>query len=54
MKNSLKLLLLSSVLVLNPIKHSFAEEVELDHIAAVVNSNVVLESEVKDLSLIHI
>ena len=49
MKNSLKLLLLSSVLVLNPIKHSFAEEVELDHIAAVVNSNVVLESEVKDL-----
>ena len=49
MKNSLKLLLLSSVLVLNPIKHSFAEEVELDRVTAIVNNGVVLESEVKDL-----
>ena len=49
MKNSLKLLLLSSVLVLNPIKHSIAEEIKLDRVAAVVNDGVVLESEIKDL-----
>lgn len=35
--------------MLNPIKHSFAEEVELDRVTAIVNNGVVLESEVKDL-----
>lgn len=49
MKNSLKLLLLASVLVLSTTKHSLAKEVELDRVAAVVNDGVVLESEVKDL-----
>lgn len=49
MKNSLKLLLLGSVLALSSAKYSFAEEVELDRVTAVVNDGVVLESEVKDL-----
>ncbi|WP_425429882.1 peptidylprolyl isomerase SurA [Cognaticolwellia beringensis] len=49
MKNSLKLLLLSSVFILSSLEQSLAAEVELDRVAAVVNSGVVLESEVKDL-----
>ncbi len=49
MKNSLKLLLLSSVFILSSLGQSQAAEVELDRVAAVVNSGVVLESEVKDL-----
>ena len=49
MKNSLKLLLLSSVFILSSYEQSIAAEVELDRVAAVVNSGVVLESEVKDL-----
>jgi peptidyl-prolyl cis-trans isomerase SurA len=49
MKNSLKLLLLGSVLVFNFTSYSFAEEIELDRVAAVVNDGVVLESEIKDL-----
>jgi len=49
MKNSLKLLLLGSVFILSSFEQSLAVEVELDRVAAVVNSGVVLESEVKDL-----
>jgi peptidyl-prolyl cis-trans isomerase SurA len=49
MKNSLKLLLLSSVFILSSLGKCMAVEVELDRVAAVVNSGVVLESEVKDL-----
>lgn len=49
MKNSLKLLLLSSVMMLNSTQNVIAEEVELDRVAAVVNDGVVLESEVNDL-----
>jgi peptidyl-prolyl cis-trans isomerase SurA len=49
MKNSLKLLLVSAVLMLNSTTQSFAEEVTLDRVAAVVNDGVVLESEVKAL-----
>lgn len=49
MKNSLKLLLLSSVMMLNSTQNVLAEEVVLDRVAAVVNDGVVLESEVKDL-----
>ncbi|MGB2742612.1 MAG: peptidylprolyl isomerase SurA [Cognaticolwellia sp.] len=49
MKNSLKLLLLSSVFIFNSPNQALADEVELDRVAAVVNSGVVLESEVKDL-----
>lgn len=49
MKNSLKLLLVSSVLVLSSFTSSQAAEVVLDRVAAVVNTGVVLESEVKDL-----
>ena len=49
MKNSLKLLLLSSVFILSSFEQTQAVEVELDRVAAVVNSGVVLESEVKDL-----
>ncbi len=49
MKNSLKLLLLSSVFILSSFGQTQAVEVELDRVAAVVNSGVVLESEVKDL-----
>ena len=49
MKNSLKLLLLSSVFILSSFEQSQAVEVELDRVAAVVNNGVVLESEIKDL-----
>lgn len=49
MKNSLKLLLLGSVFILNSLGQPQAAEVELDRVAVVVNSGVVLESEVKDL-----
>jgi peptidyl-prolyl cis-trans isomerase SurA len=49
MKNSLKLLLLGSVLSFSSIGQAFAAEVELDRVAAIVNSSVVLESEIKDL-----
>jgi len=49
MKNSLKLLLLGSVFILNSFGQPQAAEVELDRVAVVVNSGVVLESEVKDL-----
>ena len=49
MKNSFKLILLSSMFILSAPKQSLAAEVELDRVAAVVNSGVVLESEVKDL-----
>lgn len=49
MKNSLKLLLLSSVMMLSSTQNVLAEEVVLDRVAAVVNDGVVLESEVKDL-----
>ena len=49
MKNSLKLLLLSSVFIFNSLEQALADEVELDRVAAVVNTGVVLESEVKDL-----
>ena len=49
MKNSLKLLLLSSVFIFNSTNQALADEIELDRVAAVVNTGVVLESEVKDL-----
>ena len=49
MKNSLKLLLLGSVFIFSSLEQSLAVEVELDRVAAVVNSGVVLESEIKDL-----
>ncbi|SEK75866.1 periplasmic chaperone for outer membrane proteins SurA [Colwellia chukchiensis] len=49
MKNSLKLLLLSTLFMFSSAQQSLANEVELDRIAAVVNSGVVLESEVQDL-----
>ena len=49
MKNSFKLILLSSMFILSTPEQSLAAEVELDRVAAVVNSGVVLESEVKDL-----
>ncbi|MBA6389499.1 peptidylprolyl isomerase SurA [Colwellia sp. BRX10-3] len=49
MKNLFKLLLLSSVLIVSSLEQAQAAEVELDRVAAVVNSGVVLESEVKDL-----
>ncbi|ARD46527.1 peptidylprolyl isomerase [Colwellia sp. PAMC 21821] len=45
----MKLLLVSSVFILSSLEQSLAAEVELDRVAAVVNSGVVLESEVKDL-----
>jgi len=49
MKNILKLILVTtacSAISLAPVQ---AEEIELDRVAAVVNSGVVLESEIKDL-----
>lgn len=49
MKNSLKSLILSSTLLLASITQVSAKEIEVDRVAAVVNSGVVLESEVKDL-----
>ncbi|AZQ83258.1 peptidylprolyl isomerase SurA [Colwellia sp. Arc7-635] len=49
MKNSLKLLLLGSVLSFSSIGQAFAAEVELDRVAVIVNTSVVLESEIKDL-----
>lgn len=49
MKNSLKLLLISSTFILNSFNATLAAEVELDRVAAVVNGGVVLESEVNDL-----
>lgn len=49
MKNSLKNLFIASVLLFSSIEHVFAEQIALDHIVAVVNGGVVLESEVTDL-----
>lgn len=49
MKNSLKSLILSSTLLLASLTQVSAKEIEVDRVAAVVNSGVVLESEVKDL-----
>ena len=49
MKNSLKLLLLGSVFILSSISQATAAEVELDRVAVVVNSGVVLKSEIEDL-----
>jgi len=49
MKNLLKLLLLGSVFIFSSLEHSLAAEVELDRVAAIVNTGVVLESEIKDL-----
>ncbi len=49
MKNSLKLLLLGSVFIFSSVEQCKAVEVELDRVAAIVNSGVVLESEIKDL-----
>ena len=49
MKNSLKILLLGSVFLFSNLEQAFAEIKALDHIVAVVNSGVVLESEVQDL-----
>ena len=49
MKNSLKLLLLGSVFIFSSISPANAAEVELDRVAVVVNSGVVLKSEIEDL-----
>ncbi|MGB1262802.1 MAG: peptidylprolyl isomerase SurA [Cognaticolwellia sp.] len=49
MKNSLKSLLLGSVFIFSAIGQTQAAEVELDRVAAIVNSGVVLESEITDL-----
>ncbi|KXJ53145.1 MAG: peptidylprolyl isomerase [Colwellia sp. Phe_37] len=49
MKNSLKLLLLGSVFIFSSISPAGAAEVELDRVAVVVNSGVVLKSEIEDL-----
>jgi peptidyl-prolyl cis-trans isomerase SurA len=49
MKNSLKLLLIASAVMLNSFHTVQAKEVELDRVSAIVNGGVVLESEVKDL-----
>ena len=49
MKNSLKLLLLGSVFIFSSLTQAFAAEVELDRVAVVVNSGVVLKSEIQDL-----
>ncbi|NQY62847.1 MAG: peptidylprolyl isomerase SurA [Alteromonadaceae bacterium] len=49
MKNSLKLLALTAVFIFNASIKINAEEIELDSVAAIVNSGVVLESEVLEL-----
>ncbi|WP_286263241.1 peptidylprolyl isomerase SurA [Thalassotalea atypica] len=49
MKNSLKIFALTSSLVLNLFSTAIAEEVALDKVAAIVNSGVVLESEIQNL-----
>jgi len=49
MKNSMKKLLLTTALLFASHSTIQAAEVELDRVAAVVNSGVVLESEVRDL-----
>lgn len=49
MKNSLKLLALTAVFIFNASIKTNAQEIELDRVAAIVNSGVVLESEVVEL-----
>jgi peptidyl-prolyl cis-trans isomerase SurA len=49
MKNLLKLLTLASSLTLGALFNLQAQEVQLDRLAAIVNSGVVLESEVEEL-----
>jgi peptidyl-prolyl cis-trans isomerase SurA len=49
MKNSLKIVALTTSLVLGLLNTASAAEVALDKVAAIVNSGVVLESEVQDL-----
>lgn len=51
MKNSFKLLTLTSSLFLGVVFNLQAKEVPLDRVAAVANSGVVLESEIRDLVL---
>jgi len=48
MKNVLKIIALSTPFWLGFTNHAIAAEVELDRVAVVVNSGVVLESEIKD------
>jgi peptidyl-prolyl cis-trans isomerase SurA len=49
MKKSLKFLLLTSAFAITSYFPAQAEQVELDRVSAIVNSGVVLESEIKDL-----
>jgi peptidyl-prolyl cis-trans isomerase SurA len=49
MKKSLKFLLLTSAFAITSFFPVQAEQVELDRVSAIVNSGVVLESEIKDL-----
>jgi len=49
MKNSLKLITLTAAFMFNANLYTYAAEKELDRVAAVVDSGVVLESEVQDL-----
>jgi peptidyl-prolyl cis-trans isomerase SurA len=49
MKKSLKFLLLTSAFAITSFFPVQAEQVELDRVAVIVNSGVVLESEIKDL-----
>ena len=49
MKKSLKFLLLTSAFAVTSLFPVYAEEVELDRVSAIVDSGVVLESEITDL-----
>jgi peptidyl-prolyl cis-trans isomerase SurA len=49
MKKSLKFLLLTSAFAVTSLFPVYAEQIELDRVSAIVNSGVVLESEIVDL-----
>ena len=49
MKKSLKFLLLTSAFAITSFFPVQAQQVELDRVSAIVNSGVILESEIKDL-----
>ena len=49
MKNTIKTILLVSSLIVSAVSPVHANEELLDRVAAIVNSGVVLESEVNDL-----
>jgi len=49
MKNTLKILAITSSLLVNLLFTAQAKEVELDRVAVIVNGGVVLESEIQDL-----